>query len=1722
MAADASNLATSTLASGPGGSHFEGQIGAFYLLSMLCGSPPRGLPGTTIERVELQQANTGRPLDDVVIHAHDLSGNKAVLEIQVKRTITFTPTDQTFRKVVGQIVESSQREDFLTIRYELAIATSKGSRKIDGAYQDVLMLARQMNDAATFMAQIGLAGAANDDMRAFVRTFRSHLRDEGSPDDDTTTWQLLRRLQILIFDFTATGSVSAELARERAARVLHRDDISRAGALWGNLVEEAINVAKSGGDRTRETLLQSLAPLGFRFGGERRHAKARAALAEASQLALSDFRNCVGKVVLTRRERIDSVYDALDHGRYVEIRGDAGEGKSGVLRQLAEQLSAEGQVVVLSPVRCVPRGWQAMKAQLGFDGSVRDLLVELANDGGVTLFIDNLDSFGSEERLTVVDLVREASALPGISVIVTARYGFGIEEPSWLPVDALDRLGRTTPVKIDGLSKAEIEQLKVGDPSLAPLLADSHPAHQVTRNLFRLARLANQATTDPLPKTEVDMAEQWWKTADGSIDKGFRDRSRLLQDVGEQTFIRTDILDVKGRPSEPIDTLVASGTLIDLGIDRVAFRHDVFREWAIANVLHADISWLYRLELTRPAHAILARGIEIASRMAIERATDGKVWHSLVDRLSRAGTHQSWRRAALLALVRSEAGVTVLCRASSELLGNHADLLRELIRTVVAVEVVPASTAFEAAGIDAALIPPSMNIPRGPAWLALIVWLLSLGEKTPVTAIPEIVELYTTFSIGTLGATEITPLTTRCIYRWLRQMEPRDAIPPPVNGPEFWAGLEREQIQSLKFDLRSSFIMFSRTTPELAAEYLNAVARSEHNDDLVQNILKMHGSLAQAAPAELAGLTAQALIEKPAPRHRHYGHELEAPFTFLDSEFLPTSPAQGPFFDLLVNSPKDGLALVHQLVGHAIAYESRGRPPGENAIVLALPNSERSFPWPQTYFWSRSGNYYCVTSALMALEAWGHRRLDTGDAFEAVLADVLGPVGSASAFLLVAVDLIISHWPKSVEVATEFLGCPELLCLDHARQLYDRREVADLFGASAFRAEPRRVVSAFELKSRASRHTTLDGLIGRYALFVSPGKRGKLVELLHDAAVRLGPPGAAEDLGNPEFMVVHALNLAEPANWPKVEVTLKDGSTTTGHRYIPPIAELQHLRSLQDAAVGRETDFAMLSAISLAIGNPSQLSPEARSTAIAWARNATRHPDTELHDSEDGISLRMKKEAILTAAMIVMRDGDVALRAEYEEWARHQLTVVLHTKEADLALQIRAGLRYNPTAIAYVGLIHALRYRNTTDDVRALLSIAAHDNHAAAHGFGPSASVLEAIDVRLPRALLRCAFTACILTNQKWDLSEEEVAARVELRLHRAKAAVDAEIAWIGDNAPEPQWPVFPSEKVRRRRHLRLPGAFVDDEYAQEVEAQSSTEHVNHQAAALWLRQTRDLLYATERPWLRELTKTYMPWTIAVNGAGLGNSEEIDHPPYEWNDVFFALVARCLTGLSFDEIDKLALTPITTLPDRHFFDVLAVLLRSLDEAFFEGSDMPTAVAVDIRTALANRMMVSGDWKRLSGSKEMSIGRHIGPAIAVLFFNDHHFMQNTKCYLYATGVERIAPFLPLLGRMVQSAPSPFVALVLLNLLEVTPRPEHLDVLVVAGRGWLDTYPDFRSFWIDHGFGRRWCLIVDSIRAQAPTAVNSNLQIRFDIEDIVATLVGLGIPEASRLEKSLSKH
>src|SRR3546814_14071736 len=102
----------------------------------------------------------------------------------------------------------------------------------------------------------------------------------------------------------------------------------------------------------------------------------------------------------------------------------------------------------------------------------------------------------------------------------------------------------------------------------------------------------------------------------------------------------------------------------------------------------------------------------------------------------------------------------------------------------------------------------------------------------------------------------------------------------------------------------------------------------------------------------------------------------------------------------------------------------------------------------------------------MALEAWGHGRVEAGEQLDAVIADILGPHGSCAAYLLVAIDLLLSHWPASRELLVPFIASPELLAADRGRAGHDplstlgfgvAQEPAGRIRLADLRSEERRV-----------------------------------------------------------------------------------------------------------------------------------------------------------------------------------------------------------------------------------------------------------------------------------------------------------------------------------------------------------------------------------------------------------------------------------------------------------------------------------------------------------------------------------------------------------------------------------------------------------------------------------------------------------------------------------------
>jgi len=1202
---------------------------------------------------------------------------------------------------------------------------------------------------------------------------------------------------------------------------------------------------------------------------------------------------------VTRHERVSAVHSALDRGRFVEIRGNAGVGKSGVLKHFAQQISAETSVIALSPTRTVPKGWLALRNVLGIDGAAHDLLSDLAASGSAALFVDGLDFFRAEERLTVIDLVREAAMVRGMSVIITARRDFGIVDPNWLPAEALDKLGRAEPVIIEELSDSETDELRNAAPQLVAVLSNGHPAREVARNLFRLFRLANRPSEAPALRTEAEMAEEWWQSADGAKDGGHRDRARVLKALARQALAQADHLSVTGMPASAVDALVARESLSDLGNDRVAFRHDVLREWAIGNLLFSDPSLVERLPLDRPGPADLGRGVELAARLAIERTADIERWRPLHATVSKTGANESWGRAVLLALARSEIAVEMLHKASAALFAHRTRLLCELIRIVIAVESEPADEYYAAAGIDPRKIPAGINVPVGPSWARLILWLLKTDADVPAPAIPDVVPLYSNWSIVWAGKDPFTPSIVDRFYYWLSQIDTSLVMSGSENRSRPFNGeLSSEQNGRLAEELRTGFLLFCNHRPNLAAQYLKSFSKRPYRDHALRALLKFRGALAQAAPKELAEVTADYLLPKEDEEDEEYSGPLPRAFNYVDLDFVPASPAQGPFYELLMYAPEYGLPLIRRIVDHAVAFHSGGRDFGKNAMTVVFPDGcEKVFPWYQSYGWSRDlgAGPSVVASALMALEAWAHGRIEEGDSVDKVVAEVIGQGTAPAAYLLLAVDLLLSHWPDSHTAAVPFVACPELLCLDNQRVRGDNVQMPDNFGLEKLQREPAGLVSLESLKGRPSRRLTLFQLLDFYAGEEYSAERLVLADLLQRAAVRLGLPQKQSDLGDPKFMARHALNRIDPKNWRKATVQTADGPKE-GWEYVSPPAQRDHLKPLQDELrepiANLTMEFSILAALNSARGSSTAFA----AAAVKWAQEVASKP------TKNEAEQLILEEAIVSAAVIAARDGCKDLVATHGSWIRDTFGRGLKGME-DLAYRIADGFQHNPIAIAFVGTALLLKNRFDMADVRTLLESAGDASPAAAEGFRYAVGILAAVDERLPRAVLRCAFSGCVQPVRQWNMAEEHHKAHLEVRQHEITTAIEVELAWLDGKQDEPAWPAFEPSHAHSRHHYSLSKRRREPDDLQKTPEQ----YTDHQTAALWLGKAASLFDTAKRPWVRDLAKAYSNWTAVANGSDLDKEDDPDRIPNEWNRAYFNLLGCCVAGLTVDQIDELAL-----------------------------------------------------------------------------------------------------------------------------------------------------------------------------------------------------------------------
>ena len=211
-------------------------------------------------------------------------------------------------------------------------------------------------------------------------------------------------------------------------------------------------------------------------------------------------------------------------------------------------------------------------------------------------------------------------------------------------------------------------------------------------------------------------------------------------------------------------------------------------------------------------------------------------------------------------------------------------------------------------------MPSGIYEPSNGSWARLTQWLLARRADLSIQVLPDVVELFQSLSASMFFADPIIPRMADALANWLEEIEDaRERHPLAADQPRFGAALRYHDLYKLAEDVRHAFVLMAARVPERAQSYLQGVLKRRRPDDVIRDIMRFRGSLAQAAPAELVEIMIAGLVPKPKPekKNRLYRRSIRDENLYhLNSEFLPSSPAQGPFLDLLNAAPEHGLVLI--------------------------------------------------------------------------------------------------------------------------------------------------------------------------------------------------------------------------------------------------------------------------------------------------------------------------------------------------------------------------------------------------------------------------------------------------------------------------------------------------------------------------------------------------------------------------------------------------------------------------------------------------------------------------------------------------------------------------------------------------------------------------------------------------------------------------------------------
>jgi hypothetical protein len=1468
---------TSPLATAGAGPDFEIDVGATYLVALLLGGMARGGSAGETVKVSFQRAALGAPLDDLVIEIESSAG-RSRLDLQVKRTFTFSAGDKSFASVISACWKTVTSPNFHSVSgNRIGVATLNASTAAKQRVDQVTAWARASSSAADFQ-RIETQGLSNSSMRKLIDDVARQVRElAGDAAGDEATLELFQHLVLVDFDLQRDDSRDRSTAIEQVRALVPGNGLEGATTLWDHLRDAARLGAQTAGSFTAQTLREHLRRQSVALLPPPSFTSDLDLLTGHTQLVLDSIQGSIEGLVLDRKGLIEAALERLDDGQTVFLTGRGGAGKSAVLRAVGRAYGAKGPCLALAGERLEGglAGWDGFADVLKLQHSLDQVILALSgrDTAPPCLLIDGIERVEKPgARLVINDLLAAIGRLEesvGVrwAITITTRDETLPAVRNWL---VLPKGRKSGLVHVPDLSSEEIASVAQHLPDMGWVLA-SDRIRSVIGNAYFLRVLAQsraEAPSDPERVTEVFVHRLWWERLVGR-DLG---RQQAMLELGQRALgAWQPRLLPQGIDAIALHGLETDGILRrDPGTDSYWFGHDILHEWTVARVLGQHDSDIvpYLRSLHDPFCP--SRALQLLACNRLETANGKESWRDLLLQVEAdPAADRPWAEAVVTAPLRSARLADLLPAIGETLLEGDGSRLAQLLRALRTQEIEPMGlTQLEEILTlsieDLEMLALDLARPRLETWRSVLRWLAPRLQQLPENLREELTKIMVTWLRATPPEPNFRREIVEAALAWhkaLRSPAGEWTLPANEAAPYFDRLLE-------------IVVLAADTVPERTAGFLNEVRQTRQRSDLSRWLAQGQPVLARYAPGLYADFCLDVLVPGwQGDRTDRYEvlrlngasslHREDLEWSRLKGDHAFSSPShlRGPFLLILEASESAGLRLIHNLVNRVTEIARRRKEESgasESGIYLDLPWGRREFSGHrEVYGWFRPNGEApnSVCSALMALEFWMEQQVEARrepeELFRAVLA------GSESVATVAVCAAISLAYPEvCLRAAVPVVTSPMVWEFEITRASMDRHPtfLLQLPGQAPNLMEQATLVR----DQRPQRQRQIRDLMFLYVSTPDPALRDRVF-----AAVRGFSDDIAAAYGDPSNYRCNTLEKGSKI-WFEPPPALQERQAVV-RSHLERIGPILELHTWADYTLDGAAAFHSMTL----------------ADAVQRAQNLERADDfTQPIEWDGDYNLERLQAIVGAAAAAVLLDLDWARCSGKLEWCTRTLVAAAEAPPSESGFS-EGSLRgvYSSAAMGLMGL---LRHRLANEQARL-----------AAFRLLQSPES-EAVGIVLERG------------RELWDLDpvfcRNAVAQELALvvrptRKRTGKFGVD-------DSAVE-RWRQRIEERfLENVRTDRLPDL---SPLQPDANCEFRTLHLRRALEAVPFARIAD---GTERGWVLEGTDIGFTWTLAQYPTQHGYNQQFG---YDWLEFLGHWMARFAATLAEDEIESHFFAPLRAI-----------------------------------------------------------------------------------------------------------------------------------------------------------------------------------------------------------------